>query len=190
MLRGFLNVFLCVLALSWAGIAVATDSAQLEEGEATTDSPSLDQNANTDSEAVDDGEDADIAPPLSLPMSLEDRFRAAEWVSMVKIEGIGALINPTLSQSTNFTVVQAYSYSSAVLKDWKGTQPEQIKFRVDLTDCKEPLKREGEYVVFGVINNRGGYQSMSCDDLIFYNQDEALLQTLDQFSLTQLASHP
>lgn len=178
---------LMLLAMAWSCLANATDTAQTAQDIVDT-SPTAEAQAVVESEG--DGEDGDLAPPLAVPMTLEERFHTAEWVSMVKIESIGALINPTLSQSTNFTVMQAYSYSGSVLKDWKGAQPERIKFRVDLTDCKDALKRDGEYIVFGVINSRGAYQSMSCDDLIAYDQNEALLQTLDKFSLTQVAARP
>ena len=178
MLRSFSQLLALFLIFAcWTGV-YAADADQNSE------------TAGVQTATSDDGEGGDVAPPMTQPMTLEERFHAAEWVSMVKIEGIGALINPTLSQSTNFTVMQAYSYSGSVLKDWKGGQPENIKFRVDLTDCKEALRRDGEYVVFGVINTRGGYQSMSCDDLIAAEDDASLIQTLDQFSLAQLAAQP
>lgn len=122
--------------------------------------------------------------PLHPSLSLEERFNQAEWVSLVRVEGISTLINPMLSQANRFSAIEAFNYRAAVLKDWKGQQPASIKFRVDLTDCRQPLAAEGEYIVFGLVNLQGNYQSMSCDDIIAFDRESGVPASLDRFSLS------
>lgn len=123
--------------------------------------------------------------PLHPPLPLEARFHQAEWVSLISVEGLGTLVNPSMTKAYRFSTVQAYNYLASVQKNWKGGQPESFKFRVDFTDCQQVLELDGEYIVFGVVNIYGKYQSMSCDDIIAFDSNASISARLDQLLLSE-----
>jgi hypothetical protein len=110
-----------------------------------------------------------------------NQYQRAEWVSRVRIESVGSLINPSLSRN-HLVAVQGYRYNASVVNDWKGGQKGDIRFQVDISDCHRLLTVDREYVVFGSINIRGGLQTYSCDDLISIEEAGSLLGFLDEYS--------
>lgn len=102
--------------------------------------------------------------------ALAEQYKRAEWVSRVRIEGVGSLIQPSLSRP-QMVAVQAYRYTASVVQGWKGGQSGTIKFQVTLSDCHRRLEVDREYIIFGATNYRGGLQSRGCTDLI--NMEEA-----------------
>lgn len=108
------------------------------------------------------------------------QYQRAEWVSKVRIEGVGSLINPSLSR-TQLVAVQAYRYTASVVRGWKGEHAGTITFQVDLNDCHELLDVDREYIVFGSSNHRGVLHSRSCKDLINFEDAGQLPMFLDEF---------
>lgn len=125
----------------------------------------------------------------SLPVNAEsgsasawaEQFRRAEWVSRLRIEGIGSLINPSMSR-TQLLAVQGYRYTASVVRVWKGEQAGTISFQVDLSDCPQLLDVDQEYIVFGSTNYRGNLQSHSCKDLVSVDDAGQLPMVLDQYA--------
>ncbi|MCW8194304.1 hypothetical protein F6455_05865 [Proteobacteria bacterium 005FR1] len=109
------------------------------------------------------------------------QYQRAEWVSRVRIESVGSLINPSLS-GAKVVAIQGYRYNASVVDGWKGEQGGRIRFRVDISDCHRQLAVDREYIVFGSTNHRGGLQSYSCDDLVSVDQAASLPGFLDQYS--------
>lgn len=116
--------------------------------------------------------------------SLEETFNKAEWVSTVKIEDVRSLVNQAMSQTKTFFAVQGYRYSASVVQDWKGPHAadETLKFRVDLSDCRDQLVVDNEYIVFGSSNHRNTLQVLSCDDLVSSENMEPLMEPLKELS--------
>lgn len=109
------------------------------------------------------------------------QIQRADWVSRVRIESVGSLINPALSR-TQLVAIQGYRYNASVVNDWKGNQDGNIRFQVDISDCDRTLTVDQEYVVFGSINSRGGLQSYHCEDLVSIEDADSLLGLLDEYS--------
>lgn len=116
--------------------------------------------------------------------SLEATFNRAEWVSTVKIEDVRSLVNQAMSQTKSFFAVQGYRYSASVVQDWKGPYgaEEILKFRVDLSDCRDQLVVDNEYIVFGTSNYRDSLQVLSCDDLVSSENMKPLMDPLKELS--------
>jgi hypothetical protein len=108
------------------------------------------------------------------------QYQRAEWVSAVRIESVGSLINPSLSRA-HLVAIQGYRYNASVLEDWKGKQEGRIRFEVDISDCHRLLTVNKEYVVFGHVNSRGHLQSYRCEDLVSLEEATALPGLLDEF---------
>ncbi|MEX1033270.1 MAG: hypothetical protein WDZ30_07900 [Cellvibrionaceae bacterium] len=121
-----------------------------------------------------------IAEPEEAPTEgWVEQFKRAEWVSRVRIEGVGSLVNPALSRS-QLLAIQGYRYNASVIRAWKGEQAGTIKFQVDLGDCNQALEVDGEYVVFGSTDHQGRLQSFSCEDLVGVESATGLLPALDR----------
>lgn len=116
--------------------------------------------------------------------SLEETFSKAEWVSTVKIEDVRSLVNQAMSQTKSFFAIQGYRYSASVVQDWKGphTAEDTLKFRVDLSDCRDQLVVDNEYIVFGSSNHRNILQVLSCDDLVSSENMALLMEPLKELS--------
>ncbi len=106
-------------------------------------------------------------------------YEQADWVSLVRVESKGTLINRSMSQIPGVVAVQGYSYNSSLLRTWKGAAGSKVvKFRVDLTDCQQELQVNGEYVVFGFLNTHGKHQVASCSTMVPKADAEALIAQL------------
>jgi len=127
---------------------------------------------------------ADSLQVQEKPASLEETFNKAEWVSTVKIEDVRSLVNQAMSQTKSFFAVQGYRYSASVVRDWKGpyAAAETLKFRVDLTDCRDQLVVDNEYIVFGTSNYRDSLQVLSCDNLVASENMKPLMDPLAELS--------
>lgn len=120
--------------------------------------------------------------------AVEHRYHHSEWVSLVKVESVQSLINPTLSSYSGMTAVQGYSYSVSVVQDWKSGEKDPVKLRVDLSDCPLLLAIDNEYLVFARQNYRGGLQVSSCKDMVHRNDISAVLPVLEALKQSHLSA--
>ena len=121
--------------------------------------------------------------------ALQQRYSAADMVSLVKVKYIGDLVNPAMSQH-GLVAVQGYVYTAELLQQWKGAQRPNFKIRVNLRDCHARLALGNEYLVFGKLGEGYDFQSFSCDDLVPRGQAVDLLSALDRLRDRQLADTP
>ena len=115
----------------------------------------------------------------------QQRFQRSEWVSLVRVESVQSLINPSLTSQSGMTAVQGYSYSLSVVQDWKAAKSDVVKLRVDLSDCPLLLALDNEYLVFASENYRGGLQIKQCDDLLHRNDAIPVMSLLESLKETQ-----
>lgn len=109
-----------------------------------------------------------------------EQYQRADWVSRVRIEGIGSLVHPALSRP-QMVAVQAYRYNASVIRAWKGEQAGTIKFQVALSDCPRPLQVDREYIVFGTVDHRGKLGTRSCEDLVGVEEAPQLPAALNEY---------
>lgn len=113
--------------------------------------------------------------------ALAEQFQRADWVSKVRIEGVGSLVQPSLSRP-QMVAVQAYRYTASVLQGWKGGQSGTIRFEVNISDCHRLLEVDREYIVFGSTHYRGSLQSRGCADSISMEEAGELPEVLNEYS--------
>ena len=117
--------------------------------------------------------------PKPLDPAWEARFDKAEWVSLVHIESIHSLVNQSLSADAGMLAVQGYSYALTINQQWKTTNANLTKLRVDLSDCPLLLTLDGDYIVFARRNYRGQLQLDSCDNVVHATEAEAVINWLN-----------
>jgi hypothetical protein len=112
----------------------------------------------------------------------EGRYQSAEWVSLVRIESLNSLINPSMSAESGAMAVQGYSYTLTVLQDWKSGSNNGDKLRVDLSDCPILLILDNDYLVFANRNYRGQLQLQSCQHFIHANDAVGVIGLLNELN--------
>lgn len=110
----------------------------------------------------------------------ESRFQESEWVSLVRIESLNSLVNPSLSAESGLAVVQGYSYTLSVLQDWKSGSDDSVKLRVDLSDCPVLLALDNDYLVFASRNYRGQLQLQSCEHFVHAGEATPVVSLLNK----------
>lgn len=127
--------------------------------------------------AAEDG--AKTEKPKAAKPGWAEMFRDAEWVSRLHIEGVGQLVNPSLSRN-HLVAIQGYRYSASIVQSWKGDHSGTIRFQVALNDCPRVLQVDSEYIVFGSSDLRGTLESDSCDKIIALEEADPLLPQLEK----------
>ncbi len=117
------------------------------------------------------------------------RFERAEWVAMVRIEGVSSLVNQALSAESGMLAVQGYSYNLSVKHQWKANdESASTKLRVDLSDCPILLTLDSEYLVFAKRNYRGQLQLESCDHVVHASEAGTVISWLNNSNTPQVSA--
>jgi hypothetical protein len=118
----------------------------------------------------------------ALDPAWKTRYQEAEWVSLVRIESLNSLVNPSMSAESGAMAVQGYNYSVTVLQDWKAGSKDGDKLRVDLSDCPILLALDNDYLVFAKRNYRGQLQLKSCKHFVHATEAAAVIGFLNELN--------
>lgn len=113
--------------------------------------------------------------------NLAEIFENSEWVLRLHIEGIGQLVNPSMSRN-HLMAIHGYRYTASVLQSWKGDHKGTIRFQMKFNDCPQILEVDREYIVFGSSTFHGQLESDACEKIIALDdaRAQALLPQLDK----------
>ena len=164
-----------------------TDPAPAAAVESAAEAQSADKPKSTDKpKAKAPGADSPGVEPEKPARNLKTRFKEADMVSLVRINYVSDLINPAMSVR-GLVAIQGYMYTSHIVRSWKGLEMPNFKLRVDLSDCRDRLEVEKEYLVFMQRTGYNRFQSYSCEDLVLGEKAQEQMAALDKIIDMQVA---